>query len=66
MESIGGTLKTDNGLDESIPVRHRHAELAVLDYIETFHNPARRQSSLGRICAAAYENKRLPTDVKAV
>lgn len=49
MESFWSTLKTDTGLDTAIPASRRHAELAVFDYIETFHNPTRRHSSHGYI-----------------
>lgn len=57
MESFWSTLKSDTGLDESIPLSRRHAELAVFDYIETFYNPVRRHSSLGQISPVAFENQ---------
>ena len=47
MESFWSTLKTETGLDSSVPTTRRQAELAVFDYIETFYNPTRRHSSLG-------------------
>ena len=65
MESFWSTLKTDTGLDESIPASRRHAELAVFDYIETFYNPTRRHSSLGQISPVAFENKQKLNDIKA-
>jgi len=65
MESFWSTLKTDTGLDESIPASRRHAELAVFDYIETFYNPVRRHSSLGQISPVAFENQQKLNDIKA-
>ena len=65
MESFWSTLKTDTGLDESIPASRRHAELAVFDYIETFYNPTRRHSSLGQISPVAFENQQKLKDIKA-
>ncbi|MSU69888.1 MAG: IS3 family transposase [Opitutaceae bacterium] len=65
MESFWSTLKSDTGLDESIPRSRRHAELAVFDYIETFYNPARRHSSLGQIFPVAFENQQKLIDIKA-
>src|SRR6266700_3907534 len=65
MESFWSTLKTDTGLDESIPASRRHAELAVFDYIETFYNPTRRHSSLGNISPVAFEKQQLLNDIKA-
>jgi transposase InsO family protein len=65
MESFWSTLKSDTGLDESIPASRRHAELAVCDYIETFYNPTRRHSSIGQISPVAYENKQKLNDIKA-
>src|SRR5271165_6335667 len=53
MESFWSSLKSDTGLDESIPASRRHAELAVFDYIETFYNTTRRHSSLGQISPVA-------------
>jgi transposase InsO family protein len=64
MESFWSTLKSDTGLDESIPASRRHGELAVFDYIETFYNPTRRHSSLGQISPVAFETKKL-NDIKA-
>lgn len=65
MESFWSTLKTDTGLDESIPASRRHAELAVFDYIETFYNPTRRHSSLGYLSPVAFENQQKLKDIKA-
>lgn len=64
MESFWSTLKTDTGLDESIPASRRHAELAVFDYIETFYNPTRRHSSLGQISPVAFENQQKLNNIK--
>ena len=65
MESFWSTLKTDTGLDISIPASRRHAELAVFDYIETFYNPTRRHSSLGYLSPVAFENQQKLNDIKA-
>ena len=65
MESFGSTLKTDTGLDTSIPTSRRHAELAVFDYIETFYNPRRRHSSIGFISPVTFENQQQLNDIKA-
>jgi transposase InsO family protein len=65
MESFWSTLKTDTGLDKSIPASRHHAELAVFDYIETFYNTTRRHSSLGQISPVAFENKQKLNDIKA-
>ena len=65
MESFWSSLKTETGLEESIPASRRHAELAVFDYIETFYNPTRRHSSIGQISPVAYEQKQQPNDIKA-
>jgi len=65
MESFWSTLKSDTGLDESIPASRRHAELAVFDYIETFYNPTRRHSSLGYLSPVAFENQQQLNDIKA-
>ena len=65
MESFWSTLKTDTGLDESIPSSRRHAELAVFDYIETFYNPTRRHSSLGYLSPVAFENQQKLKDIIA-
>lgn len=65
MESFWSTLKSDTGLDESIPVTRRHAELAVFDYIETFYNPTRRHSSLGYVSPVAFEKQNTLNDIKA-
>jgi transposase InsO family protein len=56
MESFWSTLKTETGLDESIPISRRAAELTIFDYIETFYNPSRRHSSLGYLSPVAFEN----------
>jgi transposase InsO family protein len=65
MESFWSTLKTETGLEESIPLSRRHAELAVFDYIETFYNPTRRHSSLGYLSPVAFENHQPLNDIKA-
>jgi transposase InsO family protein len=65
MESFWSTLKTDTGLDESIPASRRHTELAVFDYIETFYNPTRRHSSLGYLSPVAFENQQKLNDTIA-
>jgi transposase InsO family protein len=65
MESFWSTLKSDTGLDESIPASRHHAELAVFDYIETFYNPVRRHSSLGQISPVAFENQQQHRHIKA-
>ena len=65
MESFWSSLKSDTGLDVSIPASRRHAELAVFDYIETFYNPTRRHSSLGQISPVAFEQQQQPKDIKA-
>jgi putative transposase len=64
MESFWSTLKSDTGLDVSIPASRRHAELAVFDYIETFYNPTRRHSSIGQISPVAFEKKQQPKHIK--
>jgi len=65
MESFWSSLKSDTGLDESIPASRRHAELAVFDYIETFYNPTRRHSSIGYVSPVVFENKQKLNDIKA-
>ena len=65
MESFWSTLKSDTGLDESIPASRHHAKLAVFDYIETFYNRARRHSSLGQISPVAFENQHKLNDNQA-
>jgi putative transposase len=65
MESFWSTLKSDTGLDESIPASRRHAELAVFDYIETFYNPRRRHSSLGFVSPVVFEKQHPLNDIKA-
>ena len=65
MESFWSSLKSDTGLDRSIPASRPHAELAVFDYIETFYNTTRRHSSLGQISPVAFENKQKLNDIKA-
>lgn len=65
MESFWSTLKTETGLDASVPISRRAAELIVFDYIETFYNPTRRHSSLGYLSPVAYENKPTKNDSKA-
>jgi transposase InsO family protein len=65
MESFWSTLKTDTGLDVSIPISRRNTELAVFDYIETFYNPTRRHSSLGYLSPVAFENQQKLNTIKA-
>lgn len=65
MESFWSTLKTETGLDASVPISRRAAELIVFDYIETFYNPTRRHSSLGYLSPVAYENQPTKNDSKA-
>jgi putative transposase len=65
MESFWSSLKSDTGLDATIPAGRHHAELAVFDYIETFYNQRRRHSSLGQISPVAFENKQQLNDIKA-
>jgi putative transposase len=57
MESFWSTVKTECGLEESIPSTRRQAELAVFDYIETFYNPTRRHTSIGSVSPVAFENQ---------
>ena len=57
IESFWSTLKTETELDVIIPATRQEAELAVIDYIETFYNPKRRHSSLGQISPVAFELK---------
>ena len=65
MESFWSTFKTETGIEETMPVTRRHAELAVFDYIETFYNPARRHSSLGYLSPVAFENQQTLKNIKA-
>jgi transposase InsO family protein len=65
IESFWSTLKTETGMDVTIPATRRHAELAVFDYIETFYNPRRRHSSLGQISPVAFELKYEKLNIKA-
>ena len=65
MESFWSTLKTDTGLDESIPTSRQNTKLAVFDYIETFYNPTRRHSSLGYLSPVAFENQQKLNIIKA-
>ena len=65
IESFWSTLKTETGMDVTIPATRRHAELAVFDYIETFYNPRRRHSSLGQISPVAFELKYEKSNIKA-
>jgi putative transposase len=65
MESFWASLKSDTGLDNSIPTSRGHAKLAVFDYIETFYNPMRRHSSLGQISPVAFEKQHQLNDIKA-
>jgi putative transposase len=65
MESFWASMKSDTGLDNSIPASRGHAKLAVFDYIETFYNPTRRHSSLGQISPVAFEKQHQLNDIKA-
>jgi transposase InsO family protein len=65
MESFWSTLKTETGLDATVPISRRAAELLVFDYIETFYNPTRRHSSLGYRSPVAFENKPTKKNIKA-
>ena len=65
MESFWSTLKTDTGLDETIPASRHHTELAVFDYIETFYNPTRRHSSLGFVSPVVFEKQNTLNNSKA-
>jgi putative transposase len=65
MESFWSTFKTDTGLDDIIPASRRHAELAVVDYIEAFYNQTRRRSSLRFVSPVAYEKKHTLIAIKA-
>lgn len=47
MALFWSTLKSDTGLDESIPSSRHHIELAVFDSIERFAKRSRRRRSLG-------------------
>lgn len=64
MESFWSTLKTETGLEESIPLSRHQTELAVFDYIETFYNPTRRHSSLGFLSPVAFEKQQNLNDIK--
>jgi putative transposase len=44
-------------MDVVIPAARKEAELAVLDYIETFYDSKRRHSSLGQISPVVFEQK---------
>lgn len=65
MESFWSTLKTETGLDATVPVSRRAAELIVFDYIETFYNPKRRHSSLGYLSPVAFEKQLIKKDINA-
>jgi len=65
MESFWSTLKTETGLDATVPLSRRAAELLVFDYIETFYNPTRRHSSLGYRSPVAFENQPTTNHIKA-
>jgi transposase InsO family protein len=65
MESFWSTLKTETGLDQTVPVSRRAADLIVFDYIETFYNPTRRHSSLGYLSPVAFEKQPTKHDIKA-
>jgi transposase InsO family protein len=65
MESFWSTLKTETGLDVSVPISRRAAESTVFDYIETFYNPTRRHSSLGYLSPVAFEQQPTKNDIKA-
>ena len=64
IESFWSTLKSDTEMDIVKPATRHDAELAVFDYIETFYNPRRRQSSLGQISPVAFENKYIKNNIK--
>ena len=64
MESFWSTLKTETGLDATVPISRRCAELIVFDYIETFYNPTRRHSSLGYLSPVAFEKLNDKKDIK--
>ena len=65
MESFWSSLKTETGLDRTVPLTRSLAELIVFDYVEAFYNPRRRHSSLGQISPVAFENKQKQNDIKA-
>jgi len=65
MESFWSSFKSDTGLDETVLLTRREAELAVFDYIETFYNPRRRHSSLGYLSPVAFENQQTLKHIKA-
>lgn len=65
MESFWSTLKTETGLDATVAISRRAAELIVFDYIETFYNPKRRHSSLGYLSPVAFEKQTPKKDIKA-
>jgi putative transposase len=65
MESFWSSFKSDTGLDETVLLTRREAELAVFDYIETFYNPRRRHSSLGYLSPVAFENQQKLKHIKA-
>jgi putative transposase len=65
MESFWSTFKTETGLDVSVPISRRAAELIVFDHIETFYNPTRRHSSLGYLSPVAFEKQATKNDIKA-
>lgn len=46
MESFFSSLKTERSARKFYPTRN-HARAEVFDYIERFHNPTRRHSTLG-------------------
>lgn len=65
MESFWSTLKTETGLDATVAISRRAAELIVFDYIETFYNPKRRHSSLGYLSPVAFEKQTPKKHIKA-
>lgn len=65
MESFWSPLKTETGLDATVPISRRAAELIVFDYIATFYNPTRRHSSRGFRSPVAFENQPTNNDIKA-
>jgi transposase InsO family protein len=65
MESFWSTLKTETGLDATVPISRRAAELIVFDYIEGFYNRSRRHSSLGYLSPVAFEKQPTKKDSKA-
>ena len=55
-ESFWATLKTEC-FHHSIPATRAIAKAMLFDYIETFYNPVRHNSSLGYLSPLAFENQ---------